>query len=69
MQAMTGVSVRNLKGFTLGNLTPLKSQSSTYSPSGKYRLITWKQMVSGLSDLVTLVFSVYPITSKLDHKL
>lgn len=69
MQAMTGVSVRNLKGFTFGNLTPLKSQSSTYSPSGKYTLITWKQMVLGLSDLVTLVFSVYPITSKLDHKL
>lgn len=72
MQAMTVVSIqdKNLKGFKLGDLTPLKIQSSHYSPSGTYTLYMWgKKMVSKLSAQVTLVFSVYPITSKLNHRL
>lgn len=73
MQAITVVSIQdeNLKGFKLGDLTPLKSQSSHYSPSGTYTVlyICGKQMVSKLSAMVRLVFSVYPITSKLNHRL
>lgn len=43
MQAMTVVSIqdKNLKGFKLGDLTPLKNQSSHYSPSGTYTLYMW----------------------------
>lgn len=78
MQAMTVVSIQdeNLEGFKLGDLTPLKIQSSHYSSSGTYILyICGKNSFKAFCPGYTCLFSVSnhvktePQTVSLRHQL
>lgn len=56
MQAMTVVSIQNLKGVKLGDLTTFKSQSATYIPSGNKICITGNKWFQGFQTWLDLSF-------------